>query len=515
MTNTICVHFLDADYTFPADILVYVAEHHSFEKMRQEFLSFMLSKFSNYVKMPDNTEKLFDEKTRYFADICVKKTIEHGIYDITAEDYLAENKGVAMFREVLKGAMLERANSLLEEMEAFSSGAQQAEAVRDSKVTGMGFSVLSNSIIGLGVWAAMEEHELQKQGKQADAEFRATLDAIERQSKKTSKNRMKKYAANTYLPAIKKTADVFIVDLFETYINKLIAGKAFDPEALKYNNITRAESILSNYASAKDKKQLITTAFMQCPYCVPVYLTAINLKSDIHSTLSTAKSFGVLETITHILHERCTQTAQTLTLPEAEVITKLADDFEVLAIIHNQTTEDEANSYLQCRRAQNMALLKEMASIEWCSKAFDSIMREVIHKDARGMLELRLSIDLRKAFTDYLTEIMHGDTSAYYSAAKRFAVGHLVDAATLYLDKANEYNIQHEQALAEFKKYEETANAEIEACTAELNSLWFFSKAKKNELRQRIEELEKSIDEHKQNLRAARKKLKKMFSQGQ
>ena len=434
MNNAIVTHFLGNNATFPADILVYIHEHHIFEEMRQTFLSFMLSKYSDFEKMPRNAEEVFENKAQKLATSCVDRAISKGVYNVTVEDFLSNNKGYKLFFEVIKGAMLEQANALLEEMNSFLAGAQQAEAVRDSRMTGTGFSVITNDIIGFGVWAAIEEHELRMQGQQADAEFRATIEAIEKQGKSTSQKRLRDYAAHKYLPGLKEAADSFAVDLFQTYINKLIEGNAFNREALNYNNITRAESILSNIKNASDKEQLIYTAFMQCPYCLRVYMEALNIGADIESTIATAKSFEKLDEIIHILDDKCLQISCTYTIPESAVIESLSHHAGILAVIHNRTTEEEIDCYLQERRKQNLTRINKAAAIEWNSQSFDTIMRMLIHKKVRVMLERRDNIDFNELFTSYIDKKTYGDSSPYYDAAKRFAVSQLVSAANRYLE---------------------------------------------------------------------------------
>ena len=377
--------FLGESYSLPKDILTYVSEHHCFEQMRQEFLQFMLDMLPDCRNLPDNIESLIDNKFHYYANKCIKKLLDKDVYGITVEDYINENNGIAIFNEALKQYMLEETNALLEQINGFMEGTQEAEHIRDSQITGTGFSVITNNPIGFGVWAAMESSTLKKQAIKADAEFSSRIDSLIKQGESNTNSRIENFNANIWLPSIKNSVDTFIVELFNRYIDDLINNDKFDKEALNYNNISRAESILKNIANAKDKLKLLNSAFAVCPYCITIYIEAIQLQEFMDSIASTAKIFKIEKELYEYCKNKCDVTALNTFFMEEALKSVISPYCSFMSHISFKSFNEEFELCLIQRRMRMETSLKELLNMS--NSKLDSFLRSNIDSSTEGIIQ--------------------------------------------------------------------------------------------------------------------------------
>lgn len=507
------VRFLDKDYSFPADVLTYIGEHHFFETMRQDMLSFMLSNFADPDNFPTNIETVFENQTKKLADICIKKVLEQGIYNVTTEDFLADNKGVPMFDKAWRGEAKEQCEALLQQITGFVEGAQRAEAIRDSQITGTGLTVLTNNIIGFGVWAAMENHELKKQSAKADAQFRATVEQIESQGKSKTNSHIANYRAKVYLPQIKECADTIVIALFEKYIRILIDNGKFDETALNYNDTVRAESLLKNINSVSNKTILLHTAFEQCPYYSPIYITAIKSGENIDEIMPAANLFDITETLSDYLRENCEKLVLDKTKTESVIIANIMPCLIVLSKINNSTIEEETNKTLLKRRYDLSKEMKILSTMAYNSREFDTLIRKLISKDVIQVIDTPVK-NIREILQSYIdTNILFGDNSDYYDRKKAQTIDTLQDKVNLYIDEAKRRYEKYQQVKNAFTKFKTNTDKEIAKCEKELQALGFFSISKRSTLRQRLIVLKDSLSAEESKVNVAKQEFNNMYQQ--
>lgn len=503
--------FLGESYSLPKDILTYVSEHHCFEQMRQEFLKFMIDTFPDCENLPDNTEELIDRKFRYYADICVKKLLEKDIYDITVDDFLSNNSGVTMFTEVLKQSMLERTQALLEEINGFMEGAQEAEYIRDSQVTGTGFSIITGNPIGFGVWAAMESSALKKQATKADAEFSSRIDSLINQGHNNTKNRIKRFNVNVWLPTIKNSVDTFVLDLFNKYINFLIKYDLFDKEALAYNDIERAESILENINNANNKPKLINSAFIACPYCFLVYVKSIESQTDVDSVVSVSKIFELDKKLYDYYMEICVDTAMDMNRTENSIKNDISPYCIYLSALSSKTFYEEVEQCLSLRRKKISKSLNDLLNMS--NSKLDYFLRtnvatsveDIIHKcEETGVEQLVLNcID---------NKILKGENSAYYDKLKEDVIKSIVSQIKLYIDEAKARYAEYQNQTEQFEAYRKEKLSQIEELRSKLSKLGWFSASKKKKIEEEISEIENDIKEKNCDVFVALSRFQRMYN---
>lgn len=288
--QVLSIDIFEKHYELPRDIITYIDEHHRFEAYRQELLTYFMKDFCDYQNFPSSAERVSYEKFRHYGNLCVQSLIANDIYNATVDELVGSvpenytwkycrdastNNGVKMFYEAMRDAVLETGNALLAQANAFLSQAQQAEAERDSKITGTGFGIITNDIIGFGVWAAMENSAIKKQASAANAQFRSEIDTIQRNLEHDSNIRLSKYGKEVWLPALKNSIDLFVISLFNKYMEILTSNGKFNSDALKHIDIAKSQSILQNIVTTSNKVGILDAAFLSCPFNPEIYDTGV------------------------------------------------------------------------------------------------------------------------------------------------------------------------------------------------------------------------------------------------
>ena len=241
------VTFLGIEYSFPKDILTYNNEHHYFESLRKELMDFMLKFYGDFTSLPKDSSTLAYNRFVSIADKCVKRLLSRNLFNVTVENFIGSkpeslspkdieeksiNKGLTLFFNEIYNAVLEQGYALLERMETFLNSAQQAEINKQSKIAGLDYGIITDSIIGYGVWAVMEDNAINKQTKRANAEFQAEINQIINNVQSRQNKRLDNYEKNVWLPNLIKSVNLFIAELFQQYLDILIRNNRLNKECL-------------------------------------------------------------------------------------------------------------------------------------------------------------------------------------------------------------------------------------------------------------------------------------------
>lgn len=514
MNDKLKVSFLGSDYSLPSDILVYVQEHHRFEEFRQKMLSSFLSKFSDFEHLPNHIEAMAQAAFNEVADYCISFLVQHGVYNKTQSDYITSNEGVTYFTESLRNSMAEQADILIAETRDFLAGVDAANRAASAQMTGTGLGIISDSLIGFGVWAAMENSALKKQAAEAERQYKAIVDETSRRGELQSKERAAQYNINTWLPNLQKSVNLFILKIFDKFIQDLIESGLFDAVALQYNNIERAEAILENITMAADKQKLLQEAFQQCPYCVAVYQKCLDFDMLDEPAVQTAKVFGTLPALLTNLRRVCYKAVNTENLTEQQIKDKISPHIAVIAMANESSVEAELSKYLDKRRAANLALLRKLGELSPHSEDFDIIMRQAIARTTTDMLARReQGLDLPSIFTDYMTKTtLHGDTADYYDQIKLQVAQELSKSADVYLDEAKSRLEKYKSLAQDHTVFIAAKEKELDALQAQLDSLGLFSFGKKKQLEAEISKMKYEIRWSRENVQKALDRFKRMYA---
>lgn len=509
MNEKINVIFLNKEYALPYDIVTYVNEHHFFESMRQDMLKFMLNNFADPDNFPDESEKVYDDKIKALANICVTKVLEHGIYNVTIDDFTHNNLGIPMFDSAWRAEAVERIDAKIEQVTNFMQGAQNADSVRKSQITGTGLTIITNSIVGFGVWAALESSEINKQSANADIQYRNTVTKIESEGILKEQRRIANYRANVYLPQIKECADTTVISFFKKYINILIDNNQFDKSALRYNHSERADSILQNVNKVYDSTDILQAAFEQCPYYYPIYITAIEQGKGLDLIIEAAKTFCNLDVLCEYIYLKCQKLTADKCKDEKTIIKDINPFLSVLSNLKGTSFDEEINILLSQRRTETIQKIKEISSMKYNTSEFDAFVRKLLPKESIVSVECDL---LKEKLINYINEsILQNDDSSYYNKEKIETVEALSREMNLYREEAKKRFSHYKQLEIDFEKLQKDSEMEISTCESELQKLGLFSISKKSSLRNHINEIRRQLQEKKHSVESAYNEFEKMF----
>ena len=302
----ITVKFIGEEYTIPKDILTYIELLDFTDNVQKQLASAFVRKLRNEIAK-DNIGLLGDEDLsmeieqqvgRFIAKLC-----DNGIFTRTISDYLKNNKGYQLYSDVNKAALEKMKSLLLQEMDAWQAGYENAVNKAESHVTGMGFSIWSSSFVNHAIYAAMEASALNKQGKEAEAQYQKDMDDLRSRLDSQYGGEKSNYINNTYIPNMEAALTVFAYELLDKYVADLIANGKFDGKTLDYVDIGRSNDLLKNLTLSNNKQAILENAFTACPYNIAVYMQAMKYDLLDYDSFQTAKLFKLDGSIISFLEE--------------------------------------------------------------------------------------------------------------------------------------------------------------------------------------------------------------------
>ncbi len=187
--------------------------------------------------------------------------------------------------------MQEMVNILLNAMETWIDGYDNAYSSAASNITGTGVSIWTNSLSRAMIYSALEASTLKKQANKADKQFGDAMRALSTNVNDTQEKRKTDLLINKYYPKVAEALSLFVSEMMEYYISKLDQHGIFDYSKVKGYDLQRSSDLLKNITLVSDKTKLLKEAFTYCPYNPDVYNVALeNGLADI-PTFETAKYF--------------------------------------------------------------------------------------------------------------------------------------------------------------------------------------------------------------------------------
>lgn len=525
--EVLSIDIFEKHYELPKDIITYIEEHHRFEVYRQQLLAYFMKNFCDYQKFPSDAERISYEKFRHYGNLCVQRLIASDIYNATIDDLVGSipkmytwkfcmeasiNDGVKLFYESLFEAVSEWGNAYLEQATSFLNQAQQAEYNRDSKITGTGFGIITNDIIGFGVWAAMENSAIKKQASAANAEFRNEIDAISRNLENNSRVRLDKYGKDVWLPSLKNSIDLFVISLFNKYMEILISNGKFNPDALKYIDIAKSQSILQNIETTSNKLGILDAAFLSCPFNPEIYDIAIGI-CNVEEIVNCARIFGADESLKLKFSDTCNKIATNPNYSEAEIVEKIVPYISMVALLSGKAPEAVQDEALNAHRSLVKDKIYKIASklqstSESEIKAFIRSITTTRIDELVGVsdVELRELITLR-----VIGEVFKKDKPEAYERIISQTVEKIESVVRNYLSKVSRAKADYSSKKNEYDKYSLSADEEIRSLNEQLSSLGIFSFSKKKELNAKITDIQGRIGELKRAFEVAEKAYRNLI----
>lgn len=285
------VTFLQKQYTFPKDILIYLDILNLTEDIQKKLFNSFLEKVSRSQTPVISNEQLHDDMKKQ-AGRFIKKLCENEIYDKTVDEYVFENSGYDAYSKLNKDGIQTVACFLSEEIKNFQDGIYNAEINAASNITGSGIQVYSSSFLTLAATSAMEYSIIKKQCEEADKQYRKEVKVISDRGAAIRAEKEKNFLENNYIPSMERVLTLFSYEMMDKYIRHLTEAGKFNTKALDYVNIKKSIGLLENLKHTQNKLAVYEQSFLACPYNFYLYLNLIESEMLDKETFNTAKEFG-------------------------------------------------------------------------------------------------------------------------------------------------------------------------------------------------------------------------------
>lgn len=268
------MRFLQKNYEIPNDIITYLNALQVADEIKDSLFRACRDKVSKSEIRAISTDEMVPEMKKQ-ASRFIKMLCDNNIFNRTIDEYTFSNEGYKEFDKHNKAAVLAMSNFLLEEMEHFQQGIENAEREAASNITGTGVQVWSSSFLTLAAASALEYSALKKQANVADQQYREKVRWISKKGSDKREQQEIDYLNNIYYPNISNSLTLFAYCMLDKYLADLHDNDLFDNETLNYVNIKHSQDLLQNLDITNNKAAVLTNAFQACPFNINVYLSAI------------------------------------------------------------------------------------------------------------------------------------------------------------------------------------------------------------------------------------------------
>ena len=286
----------------------------------------------------------------------IKKLSDLSVYNVTIDDFKKGNSGY----DDLLDANNKFSKKELKVTEAYNKAAKSdinsAIDSAASKISGLGFGIISNDIGSLALYNVVSDLTISHQKQNAIQEVNNATQAINQKKNELIDIDMRSYFADVYLPTIFGALATCYSILVSKYVSILCANNLFDYSKIEHIDVSRSENILKNIYIVSDKYSLICNAIAICPYNVTSYICALENNCYTDELSKLVRYFGLKNEIEQLLIERININDFT-DKPLDERIKKYNRQFSIIGDIDPKVCYDLKHDYIQARIKKIVAKL--------------------------------------------------------------------------------------------------------------------------------------------------------------
>ncbi|MBT9775783.1 hypothetical protein GPL15_04560, partial [Clostridium sp. MCC353] len=430
------VMFLGEEYIFPEELREYINYCNEFEKINNRLSDSLLVT----MKMPilsenDEPDQLgyletkFKDKMRQEGKQVISMLSKHNIFDITESDLVDNNKGYLYYADVYKKCFAQIKQNLIDELDSFLEGFDNAQQSAYSQITGTGISMYSSSIIAHMTLAAFETSTVKMQCEKADREYERAMDEM---SKRTASERERKDMA-VMIKAYSDIADavsMFISELMHVFFTKLQENSIFNYSKVEIYDIKRSTELLKNLSLVDNKKSVLVQAFRNCPYNPDIYQQVLLYGMCDMDTFKTAQHFYQNDILLSIIEDYCKNNLKNDNISESIAVLayyKGVDTREIWRSMYDTEIKDIESKYIELHTVlkDNVCLCRWIkdnitkSTDNLLKKSIDDIANEITKKIdnivSENVYNKYISMDLIRPETLRLSESQSTNRSSINS----------------------------------------------------------------------------------------------------
>ena len=283
------VRFFDKEYSIPSDVVTYVGLVDFTNGIRDSLVASFKKQIWPSIDVIESDNFMIAAINDQVAKF-VRKLLENDIYDRTANDYLQGNKGYELFLDTKKKVLRQIISIRQEKLDTYRAGVEGAIHRKEASVTGLDFGIISGSFVNHMIYAYMDASKQTKQEQEALKTYNREIAELDKQAAEYDRQE-NAYIADNVIPAMNTVFTFFAYELLDKYVSDLIKVGKFDKAALDFINLERSNDLLENINLAGNKRAVIESAFVACPFNMAVYMHAMKLEMLDEDTFETANVF--------------------------------------------------------------------------------------------------------------------------------------------------------------------------------------------------------------------------------
>lgn len=399
------LYFLGEEYTIPSELREFVCYLLQFDKMRNDVMELLTTqmRIEKYTGSADEDFVYFKNPLTKIGQNVIAMLFEKGIFDVTLDEVVYQNSGYIQLHTVCQETAQGMANILLNAMQDWKAGNENAYSSAVSNITGSGVSIWTSSLSSALMYSAMEASTLKKQANKANKEYSMAMTQLNKKIDDSQKQQERNLLINKYYPCAAEALNRYVSELMEFYISKLEQQGIFAYSLIKKYNLKRSTSILDNLDLVADKKGILKQAFICCPYNPDIYKAALdNGLADV-STFETAKYFmqdGILlESVEEYCQqnyynkEKIAEVVKILALFKDADESKAWDIFESEKKKREDKDREESERRQRMQRASQRELDRKLAEIDNQQKpSAPTYLGVLLSKEQHGVMFILWSL---------------------------------------------------------------------------------------------------------------------------
>ena len=287
--SNLSVKFFDKEYSIPSDVVTYVGLVDFTNGIRDNLMASFKKQIWPAIDVIESDNFMIpainDQVTKF-----VRKLLENDIYDRTANDYLQGNKGYELFLDTKRKVLSQIISIRQEKLDTYRAGVEGAIYRKEASVTGLDFGIISSSFVNHMIYAYMDASKQTKQEQEALKTYNREIAELDKQAAEYDRQE-NAYIADNVIPAMNTVFTFFAYELLDKYVSDLIKAGKFDRAALDFINLEHSNDLLENINLAGNKRAVIESAFVACPFNMAVYMHAMKLEMLDEDTFETANVF--------------------------------------------------------------------------------------------------------------------------------------------------------------------------------------------------------------------------------
>lgn len=366
--SDLSVRFFDKEYSIPSDVVTYVGLVDFTNEIRDNLVVAFRKKIEPSIDVIESDSfmitEINDQVTKF-----ISKLLENDIYDRTANDYLHGNKGYELFLDTKKKVLGQLIAIRKEKFETYRAGVEGALYRKEASVTGLDFGIITNSFVNHMIYSYMDASKQTKQERAALKTYNCEIAELDKKAEKYDREE-NAYIAENIISTMNTVFTFLAYELLDKYVSDLIRVGKFDKGALEFIDLERSNDLLGNINLSGNKRAVIESAFVACPFNMAVYMQAMKLEMLDVNTFETANAFKQGTKILSFLKE---------SLGVADYPNFVEPNYYSATLLAGYTNKSASDVLYQHTASYANAVIREYEQIV---KALDSptLCRDHLHK---------------------------------------------------------------------------------------------------------------------------------------